>query len=247
MLRIFLALWLGLTPAFAWAGSMSLIGVGKPSAASPPPSLALDGNVGVAINGTPTASVNLTTTSANDVIIVLVAHGGGTVSVTSPHLTFTQRASANRFGSQFVYEFSAISASPLTSPETITFTNSAANSGMMNAFGISGANTTSPFDPNGALPGIVGTGGPGGSYASATTTNSNTFIYGIISFDSTANPLPGTSNNWLALQTLSGPPFPFSFLTEYQIVSSPQTGLLLNSSNGPATDVDASIVDAVTQ
>jgi hypothetical protein len=32
MLRIFLALWLALTPAFAWAGSMSLLGVGKPQA-----------------------------------------------------------------------------------------------------------------------------------------------------------------------------------------------------------------------
>jgi len=30
MLRIFIALWLALTPAFAWAGSMSLLGVGKP-------------------------------------------------------------------------------------------------------------------------------------------------------------------------------------------------------------------------
>jgi hypothetical protein len=32
MLRIFLALWLALTPAFSWAGSMMLLGVGGPSA-----------------------------------------------------------------------------------------------------------------------------------------------------------------------------------------------------------------------
>lgn len=35
MLRIFFALWLAITPAFSWAGSMSLLGVGKPSAAAP--------------------------------------------------------------------------------------------------------------------------------------------------------------------------------------------------------------------
>jgi hypothetical protein len=34
MLRIFLALWLALTPAFAWAGSMTLMGAGKPAAAA---------------------------------------------------------------------------------------------------------------------------------------------------------------------------------------------------------------------
>jgi hypothetical protein len=35
MLRIFLALWLAITPAFAWAGSMTLLGVGTASAPSP--------------------------------------------------------------------------------------------------------------------------------------------------------------------------------------------------------------------
>jgi hypothetical protein len=35
MLRIFLTLWLALTPAFAWAGSMSLLGVGTVNAALP--------------------------------------------------------------------------------------------------------------------------------------------------------------------------------------------------------------------
>jgi hypothetical protein len=45
MLRIFLALWLAFTPAFAWAGSMSLMGVGTaPGASLPPVTLTFQAN-----------------------------------------------------------------------------------------------------------------------------------------------------------------------------------------------------------
>lgn len=229
--------------AKAWWQSIQQVGV----SGAPPAGLALDGNVGAAMNNVTTASVNLTTTKTNDVIIVLVSHAPfttETVSVTSPHLTFTLRATANRFNGNFAYEYEAIASSTL-SAETITFTSSQPGGGILNAFAISGANTSSPFDPNVSLPSPVGTGGAGGAFPTGATTNPNTLIFGIIYYDSTANPLPGSG--WGALQTLSGPPFPQTSLTEYQIASSPQPSLTLDSPTGPSTNVDVALMDAVTQ
>lgn len=238
-LRIFLALWLAITPAFAWAGSMTLLGVG--SSASAPSSLALDGNA-IGTNSGTVSSVApvLTTTQANDVIIVLVTVSSGSVaSVTSPHLTFMHRATASFFSTVFAYEYYAIAASPLTS-ETITvaFTSTGIDP-MANAFGISGANTASPFDPNGALPGIVGTGGAGGSYPTITTSNANTFDFGITLFGSTTTPTAGAG--WTLLQHID------NAMSAYQINSTTQSGLQFTSGNGPGSDVAVGIADAVTK
>lgn len=95
MLRIFLALWLALTPALSWAGSMSLLGVGKAAGGGGgPPSLTfitasnlVDGGA----NKTLTA-VGIGTASATRIIFAVVVGSliGGGVLPTS--LTFTPNA-----------------------------------------------------------------------------------------------------------------------------------------------------------
>lgn len=62
MLRIFLALWLALTPAFSWAGSLSLLGVGKPPTvvATPPTCNYVTSGFSATGGGTTTFTMSLT-------------------------------------------------------------------------------------------------------------------------------------------------------------------------------------------
>lgn len=106
--------------------------------------LALDGSgYGLAFFGNSQAAV-LTTTQSNDVIIVdIYTQGGPITSVTAPGLTFAQRASAY-LSIVGLERWWAIAASPL-SAVSITV-NSTTNGNLVPvAYGISGANTSSPF------------------------------------------------------------------------------------------------------
>jgi hypothetical protein len=227
--RSIFALFLLLTPGSVFAGSMMLMGVGSAGGAAPPP-----------------YNVTITTTKPNDVVIVLVSQGFAgttTATLTSPHLTFTKRATVNRFGNQFLDEYYAVATSPLTS-EVITATMTGTPSSnfyiILDAFAVNGANVSSPFDPNGSLPGLVGTStGNVGTWPIGSTTNSNTLIFGAMFFDATGSPTIGSG--WTALGST------FNYLSEYKIVSSPQTGLQATSGNAPSTDVDTGILDAISQ
>lgn len=57
MLRIFLALWLATTPAFAWAGSMTLLGVGKVGGGVVGPPVFTFQNFGAGSNSSPVLSI----------------------------------------------------------------------------------------------------------------------------------------------------------------------------------------------
>lgn len=111
------------------------------------------------------ASVNLTTTSANNVIIVGIAlfqnHGAGTTvsSVTSSGLTFTKRVGtivddSVRSGADFDYEYWWAPSTGILTSQTISITSSASiNTGFLTAFGVAGAyNITNPWDSYSSLP-----------------------------------------------------------------------------------------------
>lgn len=114
--------------------------------------MSLDGHAnGGTASGT-SFTVTLTTTSPNDIVIVHAYSSAGAVqSVTSAHLTFTDRKPINAV-SHFMSEWYAVASSAL-SAEVITVSFGATTvtaSGV--AFGVSGANTASPFDPASGFP-----------------------------------------------------------------------------------------------
>ena len=98
MLRIFLALWLALTPAFAWAGSMSLLGVGTVNAAIPGPPTFTFQNASVFTTSSG-ADVTFTSSlsapaSANRFVAVMVGQPDSGVGYTVNSATFAPMPSA---------------------------------------------------------------------------------------------------------------------------------------------------------
>lgn len=189
--------------------------------------LALDGtanNNGSIIDGTSQTNV-LTTANANDIICVITSGGFQTTSVTAAGLTFSQVAQLEAFGT-YLGLFTA--QSPLAlSALTITSNQAGTVDTNMYSFGISGAPLTDYFDPNGALPTTVDTEGANLSF---TTTNPLNFLLAIYHMGSTQNPTAGSG--WIEMFS-SG--LEHNVLIEYQIVTTPQSGLVATIGGG-ATD-----------
>src|SRR2546425_1561059 len=206
-------------------------------------SLALDGFTSNQASSTSVSSP-LTTTNSNDVIYVSVTEKGGTGinTPTATGLTFTLRKSAGTTPKFATYY--AIASSPL-SAVSITATASGASYVIMNAFGVSGANTASPFDSNAAIP--ASNTGTGNSHSvTISTSNANDFLIGAVGIDdptdacSTATALGGFTKitdkgnvlRWGA--------------SEYKIVSATQTSLSVTmSSNCSSSSTWVMIGDAV--
>src|SRR2546422_4685317 len=206
-------------------------------------SLALDGFTSNQASSTSVSSP-LTTTNSNDVIYVSVTAKGGTGinTPTATGLTFTLRKSAGTTPKFATYY--AIASSPL-SAVSITATASGASYVIMNAFGVSGANTASPFDSNAAIP--ASNSGTGNSHSvTISTSNANDFLIGAVGIDdptdacSTATALGGFTKitdkgnvlRWGA--------------SEYKIVSATQTSLSVTmSSNCSSSSTWVMIGDAV--
>ena len=196
--------------------------------------LALDGN-GFANKSAPTtsASVTLTTTHPNDVIVLDIVQNGTAVSSVSDvaGLNWHQRAVAGTAG-QTIYEYYAIAANALSADViTVNFAG-AAGYVDLNAFGVSGANTSSPFDSNVSVP-----ASPAASAGSITTSNANDLIIAGYRFGSNAAPAAGSG--WTAINASGN-----YYLSEYQIVSATQAGLVATASTG---DENGGIIDAIAQ
>jgi len=150
------------------------------------PSMALDGDVvGYDKTGS-TPSVSLTTSNAGDVIIVLVSTSVSSgsppkvSSISSPHVSW--KSSARGTGGDGITDYEewyGIASSALSS-ETITvhLSGSPADDSTIVAFGISGANTASPFDSHSGLPAWA-SGSGGSPSVSISTSNANDFIFGV--------------------------------------------------------------------
>jgi hypothetical protein len=217
-MRRILITWLAICGVLlgAWQASASMLSpivmFGKPRVAN---NLSIDAGVaGTCSTSGTTGTATLSTTLTNDIIVVGAVSNVGGASATNPvvdtaALTWTSRYNAS--GSSQIYWAKA--ASTLSS-DVITYTNNGSASILqVFALAIHGANLTSPFDPNGALPHRVATGD-----TSVTTTNNFTVPLAVYSMSSTGSPTAGSGFTGLSHSGC------FSIM-EYKIVSTPQTAL----------------------
>ena len=198
--------------------------------------LALDGNSFFTSAVTSISTdVTLTTAYANDVIILNIAENGTSVNSVSDTdgLTWHQRAIAGT-APNLLYEYYALATGSLSADTiTVSFTGGGANYDALNAFGISGANTSTPFDTNASIPTAADSG-----QISVNTTNADDFIFAAYRFGGTANPTAGSG--WTAVNASGG-----YYLSEYQAVTSAQTGLTALTS--APFDENGGVVDAVVE
>ena len=194
--------------------------------------MAIDGNgLFSTFSSSASDSVTLTTADGNDVIILNVAENGTSVSSVSDTdgLTWHEKAVAGTAGN-LIYQYYAVAPTALSADTiTVTFAGTSYFTDL-NAFGITGANTSSPFDTNASLPATANSG-----TASATTSNADDLVLAAYRFGSDTSPSAGSG--WTAIN--SGSDY---FLSEYQIVAATQSGLAATAST---TDEDGGIVDAV--
>ena len=195
------------------------------------PSMALDGDVvGYDKTGS-TPSVSLTTSNANDVIIVLVSTSVSSgsppkvSSISSPHVSW--KSSARGTGGDGVTnyeEWYGIASSALSSEAiTVHLSGSPAYGSTIVAFGISGANTASPFDSHSGLPAWA-SGSGGSPSVSISTSNANDFIFGV-----EVRGCP--SANGAAYSTIVSDGCKANYadvFAEYQIVSSTKSSFAVN-------------------
>ena len=205
---------------------------------------------GLAIDGSAQASgiasshsVSLTTRSSPDVIYlsVVIQFAGATVSSVSDTagLTWKTRASITT-GDIPTYTWYAIAGSALSS-DSITVTVSGTYYFTIIAFGISGADTSNPFDPNTAVPASNSGSFPTSPSVSISTTGTNDMIIGIVGAYNLVSLTPGSG--FTSIQTTSGQTP--SSLAEYQIVSSAESGFAVDASGPTFSDPWTIIADAV--
>jgi hypothetical protein len=205
---------------------------------------------GLAIDGSAQASgiasshsLSLTTTSSPDVIYlsVVIQATGATVSSVSDTagLTWKTRASITT-GDIPTYTWYAIAGSALS--DSITVTVSGTDYFTVIAFGISGADTSSPFDTNTAVPASTsgGTILPEPS-VSISTTGTNDMIIGIVGLFNSPTATPGSGFTTIQATSAQTP----SSLAEYQIVSSAESNFAVDASDGGTNTPWTIIADAV--
>ncbi len=150
--------------------------------------LSADGSATGTFSTTNSGTVTLSTTNANDVIVVEETNENGpnaavlTVSsVTASGLSFAQRSSFTLGAPTYqdAEVWWAVASSPLASTViTVTISGTTDDASLV-AFGVSGANTASPWDPNISLP-ATATGSPSTTPTvnGVSTTNANDIILG---------------------------------------------------------------------
>ena len=169
----------------------------------------LDLGSGTGFNGgqsSSTPTVTLTTTNSNDVVILIVETYGGSETTAAPTvasvagggLTWHFRAGisqAGGFAQDRLEEWYAVAASPLSSvtiTATLSFSTNYAN---LNAFGVSGSNTASPFDPHSGLAATDNNAGDSGPTISTGLANPYTYASPC---STTPAPMPPASPDALA-------------------------------------------------
>lgn len=191
--------------------------------------LAIDGTPNHATNGgTTSIALSLTTSIANDLIVVDVSYNAGVVnSVSATGLTFTQHATNASPG---IDRWAAVASSTFSGSITVSMSSTA--TAQATAYAISGANTSSPWDAGG--PQIL-SGNNVSDPISITTHNANTMAIATWRMISQSTPTQGTG-----FTLISGADFA---LCEYQVLSSAQT-LSCTIGTG-AGNANAGIADAV--
>jgi len=185
---------------------------------------ALDGSGMVSDTATTGTVSGLTTSNADDLIyVVALIRGTATVSsVTNSGsaLTWSQRGAVSDGSNERVETWWAIA--PTAASRDITVNFGASTIFIVIAFGISGADTSAPFDPNlGSL--VTGTGSGTTQSVTISTVNPNDFLIGAVAVrvPSGTAPDPSAGTGFTTIystdrSTLGG-------AAEYKRVMSPQT------------------------
>jgi hypothetical protein len=162
--------------------------------------LGLDGSASANSGGGSSITMNLTTTNPNDLIYISVVESSSQTvsSITSnPSLIWTRRASVPYSSSRHLETWYAVRS--LSGSISITITLSGSTNAAAVAFGVSGADTASPFDGD-----AVSNSGSGTS-ASVTksTSNANDFIIGALGVEGNPSLTPWTGFTLIRTQTAS--------------------------------------------
>jgi hypothetical protein len=189
-------------------------------------------------------SVSLTTKSSPDVIYlsVVIQNTGVSVSSVTDRSSLTRKSRASiGTGDIPTYTWYAIASNPLSSDQ-ITVTVSKRSYFTVIAFGISGADTSSPFDPNSAVPASnSGSSIPPEPSVSISTTGTNDMIIGIVGAFNTPTLTPGSGFTSIGATSNQAP----SSLAEYTIVNSAASGFTVDASDGGVNTPWTIIADAV--
>jgi hypothetical protein len=181
--------------------------------------LAIDGHNYVLFSSSSSGTITLTTVNSPDVVVIFVMTDSfGTLATVSgindgASLTWQRRGVAEYdFGFVREYlqleEWFAIANSGLSNDTITVNLSSTALSTFAVAFGVSGANTASPFDPHAGLP-AIGVNGSGGAVVS--TTNPNSMIIGAFESQTPFTALnPGVGFSLIDGNSMS-------FATEYKV------------------------------
>lgn len=200
--------------------------------------LALDGSASA--TGTPPASLTLTTTQPNDVVVfVCVTNGPSGDAVLSlsdaAGLTWRRRSLLLSAFPAAYSVYWATAPNPL-SADVISFTlDPAVNFADVYAFAVSGANTANPWDPDPSLPEIEPDSEiPDGGNGTISTSNAaGGFLFGVYG-SGLAGPSAGAG--WTEIENQ-----PF-VLVEYNVVTAKQTNLTVAATVGNSINF---IADAI--
>lgn len=206
--------------------------------------LSLDGEATTAAS--PPSAVTLSTSLTNDIICIFavtnndgVTPGVASISDTAG-LTWHKRAAIQAInGSTTVELWWALSSGVLTN-DAITVSWNSANGQRIYAFGVNGANTTTPFDVNGSLPGLASSTSAQSLSATISTANANTMLLAMVRSASAlgTNTYP---SGFSAFATSAGANQAMSD----NIVSSTQSSLVVTDSWTGSAATCGMIVDAI--
>jgi hypothetical protein len=169
-------------------------------------------------------TITISTVSPNDVCITAATYyftdTPNAPSDTGGH-TFTLRLS-HTSGHILTKEYYFVASAALTN-DAITFQDTSVDNVSATVLCVSGANTSSPFDSNAGLPAFQDQ--PTGTAVTFSTSHANDFLI-VIGTDANAIHTISANAGWTLAQEVNAgsPDYPFDLGTEYQIVSSAQSG-----------------------
>jgi hypothetical protein len=187
--------WLDISVTYSpiWNSANNSLCVSLPIGQTNIDPLALDGSgsKGQCCSSPATSTASMTTSTSNDVLVCMLLGGNDQISTvtSSPSLTWSSRGThAGIQQNQYLAEYYTTWSSSGTISITATW-GAGSNADTISCFGVSGANTGSPFDPNLSTASFQGTNPCVVSCAfSFTTTNANDFVFGQAHDDATAAP-----------------------------------------------------------
>ncbi len=159
-------------------------------------------------------------------------------------LTWTVRKniSNNTNGGPLYFNYYTAKANATLNADSITVTRAAAGLMSLIVFGISGANTTTPFDTNAGLPNSA-TGGAAPT-VTFSTSNANDILISMAGDFGGANAM-SAEVGWTLIQDINNAAF-INLAAEYKIVSATQTNATSSLDLQNAKDATA-VVDAIVQ